>query len=105
MTELEIREKIDLHRSGKDSSKNYVEFYFHACFYEFFNSEDSYWKTNLDGSELSEILKTLNVQVDFEILKTKYNNQQNHDVEVFHSTSDEQVFVYFIILPKYWTAD
>lgn len=95
--EMEIRQIIDLHHSRKDFSSNinYVEFSFSCCFYEFFNVPNTSWETDLNGDEIFEILDFLNIKVSAEFLKGKYLDQNNNNVEVFHSTSDEQVFAYF----------
>lgn len=96
-TELEIRKRIDLHYGRLDFSDtlNYVEYSYYCCFDELFNVENTYWETELNGNEIFEILDALNIQVDKEYLKTKYSDSRNHDVEVFHSNDDEQVFAYF----------
>lgn len=97
MTEKEIRKNIDLHhdRIYFSMNKNYIEFYFHACFHDFFNTENSYQHTYQNNAEFIEILRTLNIKIDLEFIIAKYNDQKNHDVEVFHSSADEQVFAYF----------
>ncbi|WP_343589490.1 hypothetical protein [Flavobacterium sp.] len=95
--DIELRKKIDLHYGIKNLSHtlNYVEFYFYACFFEILNVENSYWKTNLDGTEIAELLDFLNINFEKTFLITKYQDQNNHDVEVIHSKNDEQVFAYF----------
>ena len=92
----EIRKKVDLHynRTLFASNANYVEFYFHCCFYELFNIESG-WESDLNGNEILDLLKILEIDFDKQLVSDVYKNQQDHSVEVFHSTEDEQVFVYF----------
>jgi len=88
---------IDLHygRTNFAINKNYVEFSFYACFYEIFLVDNPPWETELNGTELSDALGTLNILVNKELIIEKYSDRNNHDVEVFHSSEDEQVFAYF----------
>lgn len=97
MTGIEFIKSIDLHYGRIDFSenRNYVEFSFYACFYELLNVENSSWETNLKGNEIFEILSSVNINVNKDLLIQKYENRLNHDVEVFHSSADEQVFAYF----------
>lgn len=96
-SEIELRKRIDLHYDKRSYShvRNYVEFYFHACFYEIFNIKDSSWETDFCGDEIPEIMDYLEIKVD----KIYYTDgsffHQNNNVEVFHSDKDEQVFAYF----------
>ncbi len=96
-TQLGIQQEIDIHFGRRDCSNtfDYVEFSFICCFYELFNIENSYWKTELTGAEILEIFSLLNIEVDKEFLKDKYLDPRNHDVQVFHCKDDEQVFAYF----------
>lgn len=97
LDDIELRKKIDLHYGKIDHSDNlnYVEFYFHACFYEILNIENSYWETNCDGTEIAELLDFLNINFEKDYIIEKCLDQKNHDVEVLHSKNDEQVFAYF----------
>jgi hypothetical protein len=96
MNDLDVRKRIDLHfgRTNFTSNTNYVEFYFHCCFYELFNIE-SCWESDLEGIEILDLLKCLEIDFDKEFLIDAFKNQKNHSVEVFHSNNDEQVFAYF----------
>ncbi|MEN2415569.1 hypothetical protein [Flavobacterium mesophilum] len=95
--DIELRKKIDLHYGKRNGlhTINYVEFYFHACFFEILNVENSYWETSFDGTEIAELLDFLNINFDKEYIIEKYIDPKNHDVEVLHSKNDEQVFAYF----------
>lgn len=95
--EINRRKQIDLHFGKTDHSenKNYVEFYFHACFYELFIIENSYWSSDLNGSEILEIMELLKIEFNKNYVVMKYLDQDNHNVEVFHSAHEEQVFAYF----------
>jgi len=84
-----------MNQTNFSNTKNYVEFYFSTCFYEVFIVENSSWETNLNGQEITEILELLDIKFDQQEVINKYKNRNNHDVEVFHSQNDEQVFVYF----------
>ncbi|MHC0445980.1 hypothetical protein ACWA1F_11235 [Flavobacterium sp. 3-218] len=97
LDEIELRKKIDLHYGKTNLSHmiDYVEFYFYACFFEILNVENSYWHTNLDGTEIPELLNFLNISFEKDYIIEKYKDQKNHDVEVLHSKNDEQVFAYF----------
>lgn len=97
MTDKEARENIDLHYERTDFSmvKNYVEFSFYACFYEIFVVDNLLWELELKGTELLDILGTLNILVNEEFLVDKYSDKNNHDVEIFHGSTDEQVFAHF----------
>lgn len=97
MVEIEVIKSVNLHYGRTDFSdnRNYVEFSFYSCFYELLNVENSDWETNLAGNEIFEIFSSLNIEVDRNLLIEKYDNRLNHDVEVFHSNIDEQVFAYF----------
>lgn len=96
-SEIGIIKKIDLHYGKRDFSenKNYVEFYFYCCFYELLNVENSSWETNLSGNEIFDLLSIMKIYISKDFLVNKYQDYQNHDVEVFHSDYDEQVFAYF----------
>lgn len=96
MDDKEIRKTVDLHygRINFASNVNYVEFYFHCCFYELFNIESG-WKSDLEGNEILDVLKILGIDFDKQLVCEIYKNQQDHSVEVFHSRDDEQVFAYF----------
>ena len=93
----ELRRKIDLHFGRQDfsSNSNYVEFSFYCCFYEVFAIPNSYWTTSLTGAEIVEILNILKININLDFVKEKYFDNNNHNVEVFHSYEDEQVFIYF----------
>lgn len=92
----EILKLVDLHYGRKDyaSNRNYVEFYFHCCFYELFNIESG-WESDLEGNEILDLLKILKIVFNRQLVSDIYKNPQDHSVEVFHSTDDEQVFAYF----------
>lgn len=95
-TNLEVRKKIDWHFNRKDFSGNadYAEFSFCCCFYEVFNIAGSVWATSLNGDEIFEVFRLLDIKVELDFLERKYSDSSNHDVEVFHSAKDEQVFAY-----------
>lgn len=76
-------------------NKDYVEFSFHACFYEIFIVKNSSWETELNGTELLEILELLDITSDRELVVEKYLNRNNHSIEIFQSKTDERVFAYF----------
>lgn len=92
-----LQQKVDLHYGRTDYSINldYVEFSFHACFYEIFRAEKSGWESNLNGDELASLLHYLNIPFDGAFLRRQFEDKQNHDVEVYHSTNDEMTFAYF----------
>ena len=94
--EKDIIKKVDLHYSRKNlaSNSNYAEFYFYCCFYELFNIEPT-WDSDLEGNEIVDLLKDLEIDFNKEVVFDVYKDQQNHSVEVFHSNEDEQVFAYF----------
>ncbi|OAQ43501.1 hypothetical protein A5893_17220 [Pedobacter psychrophilus] len=76
-------------------NKDYIEFSFYTCFYEIFIVENSSWETELDGTELFEILELLQITIDKQLLVEKYLNRNNHSIEVFQSKTDERAFAYF----------
>ncbi|RZK01426.1 MAG: hypothetical protein EOO46_20340 [Flavobacterium sp.] len=88
-------QEIDLHfdRRTDAHTLDYVEFYFYGGFYELFNLEGH--ESNLIGNEIFETLEVLNINVDKNFLIERYQNNKNHDVEVFHSSTDEMTFAYF----------
>ena len=95
--EINIRKQVDLHygKTNHSENKNYVEFYFYACFYELFIVENSYWESELNGSEILEIMDLLKIEFNKNYVEKKYLDEDNHNVEVFHSANEEQVFAYF----------
>lgn len=97
MTDHDQRTLIDLHLNPKDgqTDQSYAEIGFNCCFYELFPTEDSKWETALDGSEIKQVLCMLGIAVNPKYLLQKYRDTRNHDVEVFHSKTDERVFAYF----------
>jgi hypothetical protein len=80
----------------KDKVK-YIDFYFYACLYEFFPVENSSWKTNLNGDEISELANSLNIKIDIPLVVKNYENQDINNIEIFHSASDDLVFLYLDI--------
>lgn len=95
--EINIRREIDIDYDRSDFSNNkfYVEFFFYTCFYELFVVENSSWETNLTGTEVEEILNLLQIPFDKNFVISRYEDRKNHDVEVFHSIIDDNVFAYF----------
>lgn len=87
--------QINLHHDRKTLSHTvpYVEFYFYGGFYELFNLEGH--ESRLEGNEITGILELLKISADISFLKERYEDQGNHDVEVFHSDGDEMTFAYF----------
>ena len=80
----------------KDNVK-YVDFYFYACLDELFAVENSYWKTNLNGNEISELADSLNIKIDVTLIIKNYWNEDINNIEIFHSSSNDLVFLYFDI--------
>ncbi len=73
----------------------YAEVYFHACFEEVFPYEGASWETQLNGTEILEIVQFLEIPIEKEYIIAKYNDRKSHDAEVFHSVKDPGVFACF----------
>jgi hypothetical protein len=91
----------DLH-TAEDAlnNKGYVEVYFSCCFYEMFPFENPNWQSNLNGSEIKEILALLDISVFDRYIWQKFTNPKNQNAEVYHSAKDERVFAYFDLQKK-----
>lgn len=72
----------------------YVDFYFYACLDELFAVENSCWKTDLKGSEVSELANSLNIKIDIPLIVENYWNEDVNNIEIFHSSEDDLVFLY-----------
>ncbi|MCF8716433.1 hypothetical protein JM658_16520 [Joostella atrarenae] len=75
----------------------YVDFYFYACLDELFAVENSYWKTDLNGNEISELAKSLNININIPLVVKNYWNEEINNIEIFHSSDDDLVFLYLDI--------
>jgi len=97
MTELELRQKLDLHHSKVSLAENanYVEFFFDASFYEFFNMDGLGWTTELSGHEVDKILTILKINWNRQYIIDNYMDSNYHNTDVFHCPFEEQVFAYF----------
>ena len=77
-----------------DNKFKYVDFYFYACLDELFAVKNSYWKTELTGNEISELAISLNIQIDIPLIVKNYWNEDINNIEIFHSSGDDLVFLY-----------
>ncbi len=78
-------------------TKKYIDFYFYACLDELFDVKDSYWKTNLKGNEIIDLAKSLNIKIDIPLIVKDYWNEETNNIEIFHSSDDDLVFLYLDI--------
>ena len=78
----------------KGLKMKYVDFYFYACLDELFAVENSYWKTDLKGTEVSELANSLNIKIDIPLIVKNYWDEYVNNVEIFHSSEDDLVFLY-----------
>ncbi|MCX6189241.1 MAG: hypothetical protein NTW54_06525 [Bacteroidetes bacterium] len=95
---LKLRKQIDLHFGSKYyDTILYSEISFFAPFGEVFNLSESILgqKGLLKGNELIDLANSLNIKLDKDFLINQYLDDINKCVEVYHSESDEQVFMYF----------
>lgn len=92
-----IQKQPDLHTGGVDYSTHlYSEISFYAPFGEVFNlpgtADDI--RGNFNGHELIDLAHALNIPINRDYVVEQYLNEENRNVEVFHSDIDEQVFMY-----------
>lgn len=72
----------------------YVDFYFYACLDELFAVENSSWETNLQGNEILNLANSLNIKIDIPLIVRNYWNEELNNIEIFHSSEDDLIFLY-----------
>lgn len=96
LNKLDHPPKNDLHYGITTTldQKAYHEFSFHCDFDELMRISCEL-ESDLTGNEILELIEFLNISFDKLLVGKVYANPLDQSVEVFHSESDEQIFVYF----------